>query len=332
MQNPRVMVSKRHSLKGGGYDEDVFPPRQTAHIPMKPFYSPRFYRLAYPLLILLFFAFAQAQTPEIPPIELVRRTVENETKTDRNPMKFMFRDEKKTGRGIQTRLLVETTQAMAAITIANDGKPLTKDETDAELMRLQRFVEDPDELRKKHAREKEDAERTARIVKALPDAFVFEYGESSVGTTGVGKPGDPLVRLNFRPKPDYQPPSRVEQVLTGMQGYLLIDTKQYRIAKIDGTLMKEVGFGWGILGHLDRGGRFLVEQGDAGHGQWEVTHMGLRFTGKILLFKSLNIQSDETFSNFEPVSKDLTFGEAIVLLRKEAEEQSGTMLCCDRRK
>jgi len=53
-----------------------------------------------------------------------------------------------------------------------------------------------------------------------------------------------LVRLKFRPNPKYSPPSHVEQILTGLEGYLLIDADQHRIAKIDGTLGKEVGFGW----------------------------------------------------------------------------------------
>jgi hypothetical protein len=105
-----------------------------------------------------------------------------------------------------------------------------------------------------------------------------------------------------------------------MQGYLLIDTQQNRIAKIDGTLVKDVGFGWGILGHLDHGGRFLVEQGDAGHGQWELTHMILNFTGRVLLFKSLNIESEETFTEFQPVARDLSFAQGIELVKKEAEK------------
>jgi hypothetical protein len=291
--------------------------------------------LAFQLYLVVFACHGLAQTPQIPSAELVRRAVENETKPNRTPLKFMFRDDKKTARGSQTRLMVETNDAMVGMATANDGKPLSPEEQAAELKRLQRFVENPDELHRKHDREKEDAERTARIVKALPDAFVYEYGETAVGTKGVGQPGDPLVRLNFRPKPDYQPPSRVEQVLTGMQGYLLIDAKANRIAKIDGTLMKEVGFGWGILGHLDRGGHFLVEQGDAGHGQWEITHMDLGFTGKVLLFKSLNIQSDETFSDFRPVPQDLTFAQGIELLKKEAEKQKqGTAPsgCCVERR
>jgi hypothetical protein len=109
-------------------------------------------------------------------------------------------------------------------------------------------------------------------------------------------------------------------VLEGMQGYLLIDSKANRIARIDGMLMKDVGFGWGILGHLDRGGRFLVEQGDAGNGQWELTHMILNFTGRLLFFKSLNIQSEEKFTEFQPISHDLSFAEGVELAKKEAEK------------
>ena len=37
------------------------------------------------------------------------------------------------------------------------------------------------------AREKEDAERTLRIVKALPDAFRYEYDGTEVGSAGVGE-------------------------------------------------------------------------------------------------------------------------------------------------
>lgn len=286
--------------------------------------------IALGIILVVVAGHGRAQTPAIPAVELVRRTVQNETTPVRNPMKFMFRDDKTTARGTQTRLIVETNQALVGMTIANDGKPLSPEERDAELKRIQRFMDDPAELRKKHDKEKEDEERTARIVKALPEAFTYEYGETVAASQGVGKVGDPLVRLNFRPKSDYQPPSHVEQVLVGMQGYLLIDRKESRIAKIDGTLMKEVGFGWGILGHLDRGGRFLVEQGDAGQGQWELTHMILNFTGRVLLFKSLNIQSEEKFTDFQPVSPDLSFAQGVALAKEKAQrlQPDSPGACC----
>lgn len=262
-----------------------------------------------------------SQTPQIPAVELVRRTVRNETNPRQEPANFMFRTDKKNAQGSQTRLMVDTKEAMVGVTVARDGKPLGQEEQAAEFARVQRFVDDPDELRKKHSREKEDAERTARIVRALPDAFEYEYGEATLGSMGVGKTGDPLVRVNFHPKPGYEPPSRVEQVLTGMEGYLLIDTKANRIAKIDGTLIKQVGFGWGILGHLDRGGHFMVEQGDVGRDQWTLTRMQLGFTGKLLIFKSLNIQSEERFTDFRAVSPDITFAQGVDLVRKELQQK-----------
>jgi hypothetical protein len=105
-----------------------------------------------------------------------------------------------------------------------------------------------------------------------------------------------------------------------MQGYVLIDADQHRIAKIDGTLAKEVGFGWGILGHLDRGGHFLVEQAEVIPGDWELTHMSLSFTGKELLFKSISVKSDEVFSNFQSVPTNLTFAQGVELLKKQEAE------------
>jgi hypothetical protein len=108
----------------------------------------------------------------------------------------------------------------------------------------------------------------------------------------------------------------VEQVLTGMEGNVLVDPKKGRIARIDGTLAKEVGFGWGILGHLDPGGRFLVDQADVDGGNWEVTRMELKITGKVLFFKTLHFNSTKTYSDFRPAPPNLSFAEGVELLKK----------------
>jgi hypothetical protein len=178
-------------------------------------------------------------------------------------------------------------------------------------------VGNPEQLSRKHTQEQESAERTLRIVKALPDAFLFDYDGEQQGAADLGKEGARLVRLKFRPDPAYRPPSHVEDVLTGMQGFLLIDSAARRIARIDGTLFKEVGFGWGILGHLDKGGHFLVEQRDVGDGSWDVSRMSLSFTGKILLFKSIAIKSEEVFSDFRRVPATTTFAQGVEMLKAE---------------
>lgn len=264
---------------------------------------------------------AAGKPPLQSPAQLVRRAVDNEVSSNSGSgPHFMFKDVRTSKHFSQTKLLVETTQAMAGMVIAQDGHPLSAQQRRAEESRLENYVRNPDELNKKRKQEKEDTDRSERILRALPDAFLYTEDGTVPGSQSVGRAGDELVRLAFRPNPNYNPPTRVEQVLTGMAGHLLIDVNEYRVAEIDGTLQKDVGFGWGILGHLDSGGRFLVQQADVGDRQWEVTHMQLSFTGKILFFKKLSIQSNDVYFDFRMVPPNLTFAQGVELLRKEAAQ------------
>jgi hypothetical protein len=262
---------------------------------------------------------AQTSDQDSPsPTELVRSTVANElTAANQDSVKHMFRDRKQTAHGSQTRIYVETQEAMAGMTIAYDDRPLTPEQLQGEQGRLAGLVGNSEQLKHKQREQKEEADRTLRIVKALPDAFLFESDGTEVGTANLGGEGTRLVRLKFSPNPAYRPPSHVEDVLVGMAGTVLIDPVSRRIAEIDGTLFKEVSFGWGILGHLDKGGHFLVAQMDVGQGCWEVSRMSLAFTGKIFLFRSLAIKSDEVFSNFRRVPADTTFSQGVEMLKAE---------------
>ena len=249
---------------------------------------------------------------------MVRKAVQNEIRAANGEgAHFMFRGTKTTPKGSTTKLYVETKEATAGLVVAYNDKPLTPEQRRAEEARVERFVKNPEELKKKREQERDSAERSLRIMRAMPDAFRFEYAGEEQSSDGIGHTGDPLVKLRFRPNPNYQPPSRVEEVLTGMQGHVLVDPVRYRIASIDGTLFKDVNFGWGILGHLDRGGRFVVHQQVVGDNFWEISSMSLSFTGKILLVKNLSIISTEIFSGFKQVPSDLTFAQALELLKKE---------------
>jgi hypothetical protein len=263
----------------------------------------------------------QEALPQISPNDLVRQMVAGEVAAANQPsQKQMFRSRKQTPKGSQTRLYVETKDAMAGMLIAINDQSLTPQQQQAETDHLNWLAGNPEQLRKKYAREKEDADRTLRIVKALPDAFRYKYAGTEAGGPDLGKTGDELVRLEFTPNPAYSPPSRAEQVLEGMQGYLLIDASAHRIARIDGTLFREVSFGWGIIGHLDKGGHFRVQQADVGDGDWEITAMNLQITGKILLFKGLSMISDEKLSDFHRVPDDLTFAKGVNILKTEQEK------------
>jgi hypothetical protein len=263
---------------------------------------------------------AQQATISASPAELVRKTVQNELNASEGHAKYIFRDEKKTAQGSQTKLMVETDDSMAGMLVEQNGRPLTPEQRRAEDARLESYLKNPAELNKKREKEKDEADHTKKIVAAMPDAFLYENDGTVPGTQSLGRPGDVLLRLKFRPNPNYNPPTHVEQILTGMAGYMLIDTNQCRIAKIDGTLVKDVGFGWGILGHLDPGGHFIVQQADVGGGHWEATRMDLAFDGKIMLFKKLHINSSQIFSDFRPAPSNLNFEQGVALLKKQESE------------
>ena len=273
---------------------------------------------------------SHAGQPSAPPdcVELVRRAVQNEIKAGEGDFAhFMFHGIKTTPRESTTRIYAETKEAIAGMVVAYNGKPLTPEQREAEQARIEQLANHPDELRKKREQEKQNEEHTMRIMRALPDAFLYEYVGDEQPSPGIGGASDRLVKLRFRPNPTYQPPSRVEEVLTGMQGYVLIDPVHLRIAGIDGTLFKEVGFGWGILGHLNRGGRFIVQQQDVGDNVWEISSMTLNFTGKILVFKNLTINSKEVFSDFKPIPPNLTFAQGVDLLKKEQSSETADNCC-----
>jgi hypothetical protein len=262
-----------------------------------------------------------ALSDEKSPAALVQATVSNELAASRDDsIRHMFRSRKQTTRGSQTKLYIETAEAMAALLIANDDKPISEQQQQSEWSHLEHLTKDREDLRRKQKQEHEDSEHALRIVKALPEAFVYEFD----GTERGAHEDDQMVRLKFRPNPSYDPPSHVEQVLAGMQGNLLIDKRAHRLARIDAVLFREVSFGWGILGHLNKGGSFFVEQADVGDGTWQLTHMRLSFTGKVMMVKSITIKSEETFSDFRRVPSDITFAKGVEMLKAEqARLQTG---------
>ena len=159
------------------------------------------------------------------------------------------------------------------------------------------------------------------MLTSLPDAFLYTYAGEQPGPNGA-----PLVHLTFRPNPKFNPPNRETMVYLGMQGEMLIDPRAARFAKIDGTLFKDVDFGWGILGRLYQGGKFIIEQRDVGGGHWEMVRQTLQFNGKILLVKSLTVSSTETtydFRPFPPISPGASVGVVVQKRRGSRRKRRG---------
>src|SRR5580700_1221688 len=123
--------------------------------------------------------------PEVPAGEMVRAAVANELVAANNTaIKFLFRSRKQTPKGVPNRIYVEANEALASALYGMNDKTLTPQQQRVEIDHLNWLTSDRDQLRRKQAREKEDEERTLRIVRALPDAFLYEYAGTENGETG----------------------------------------------------------------------------------------------------------------------------------------------------
>jgi len=145
----------------------------------------------------------------------------------------------------------------------------------------------------------------------LSEAFLF---------TRPGREGK-SVRLKFRPNPNYRPSSNESKVFHGMEGVLLIDAKQTRLAKLSGELISDVDFGLGILGKLKKGGTFEVVQSEVAPGDWEVSLLDVHISGRALFFHSIGEQQHEVRSQFKPVPSGLSLVQAAHMVARRVQSR-----------
>lgn len=157
-----------------------------------------------------------------------------------------------------------------------------------------------------HTRKKE-AQQCEELFKLIPEAFIFAYA----GTEGS------LIKLSYQPNPDFQPPTREARVFKSLAGEIWIYATQGRLVRMRGQLMAEVKSAGGLLGYLQYGGHFDVEQQQLSPGRWELTSVDIDMQGKALLFKTIAIHQKERRTSFRSVPGTLHLGDAAEMLTKQ---------------
>lgn len=265
-----------------------------------------------PVVLLLVSRFATAQgqpTEQLSPCDLVKAVIRSEQNPSNiTEARWKYLLVKEVDGKQETREVVETKSGSLDRLIAIAGNPLSASQERDETERILRLSRNPEEQRKIEQIRKKDAEQSDAFFKMVPEAFVFQY---------AGESGN-VVKLNFKPNPDFRPPSREGKVLHQMAGDMWIDAKQQRLVSITGRLMSEVKFAGGLLGHLEKGGQFTVKRTEVAPANWEVTEMAVNMQGKALLFKTISVQQKELHQNFERVPDDLTIADAAAILLKQS--------------
>jgi hypothetical protein len=255
-------------------------------------------------------AFSQSASadPATPANDLVRAVVANELKAQNGShSRWMYRVDREEQGKKKAKEVVQTGQGSLDRLVAVDGQPLNAKEQQDERERIAKLVRNPAEHQRVEQTKRKDAEERKAFFKMIPDALTFSY---------AGREGD-LIKLSYRPNRSFQPPSREARVFHEMEGEMWVNETQRRLVRIQGQLIADVKFAGGLLGHLEKGGHFSVEQRELLPGQWDLTFMEVDMQGKALFFKTVAVKEKEYRSDFRTVADGLTLAEAAEMLTKQ---------------
>ncbi len=196
---------------------------------------------------------------------------------------------------------IETVDGPIRRLISVDGRDLTALERKQDDDRLRDLAQNPkaqQAVRKDHDA---DAKKLENLLRVIPDAFLFEDD---------GKEGG-AEKIALRPNPDFIPKTYEERAIHAMSGYMTVDLQDKWMVKLSATLQRQVDFGFGVLGHLDKGGSISLTRTRLSPGVWKTSSSKTGITGKMILLKTINKQQDETRSDLRLVAPETSITQAV---------------------
>jgi hypothetical protein len=237
-------------------------------------------------------------------LDLIARATEHELQALESPVPFRYEERLEWPWGTETRSVIETSQGRADRIVQFADEPLSSEQQAKQERRLKKLLSDHDAVKNELQEQKAETQRRIRMVKAFPKAFFFDF---------AGREGG-LLRFEFRPNPEFSPKDRETQMYRGMEGKVWVETVHERIVQIQGKLVKDVSFGWGIVGRLNKGGIYEISQTQLSPGVWRITALNVDVKGRMFLLNSFRFMRRESNSHFRAVSASLSYPAAVQTL------------------
>ena len=196
---------------------------------------------------------------------------------------------------------IETVEGPIHRLISVDGHEPSSSERKQNDDRLRDLMENPKARLAAKKNREADEKKFGELLRVMPDVFLYEDQGNHGG----------LEKLAFHPNPAFTPKTYEETALHAMSGVILIDLDEKRIASFSGTPTQQVDFGFGVVGQLRKGGTIEVNRIRLSPGIWKTNSSKIDLNGRIVLFKTISKQQDETHSEFKPVAPDTTIPRAL---------------------
>jgi hypothetical protein len=248
----------------------------------------------------------QQTQPQMPAAQLVREVVYNELHDHARHGYWRYWIERRAEGETWREEQVETAEGPIKRVILNNGRPLNAEAVHEERSRLEHLLTSPQEQARHRQDYAEDENRIGMIVALLPDAFLYEYAGEEGGCN----------RLRFRPNPDYSAHSIDARVFHAMGGELLVNARFKRLARLDGRLLENIDFAFGMLGRVNKGGTFRLDRTQVSSTDWKTERLEVHMSGRAMLFKAIAHETSERRGGFMPVPTGLNLAQGMMLLEQ----------------
>ena len=243
--------------------------------------------------------------------DLVRDVIFNELHDRERDSHWEYRSECLSSAENLVREQVETDKGPVFRILEQDGSPLDAVQREREEKRLDQYIHNPGQIARVQHAHQEDESRLAAVMELLPQAFLFDY--ESV-------PDGDLARISFRPDPAFIPSGYEARIVHALAGTLIVDARLKRMIDMRGVLAERVDFGYGFLGHVDKGGTFEIHRRRVSATRWKTDLVEVHVQGKILMLKTVSKDQREARSDFRPVPSGTTLADAKEMLSQVTSE------------
>lgn len=180
--------------------------------------------------------------------------------------------------------------------IAVDGKPLDAAElARRDAARRKSLAELRDETpRRRSERLRAEAEEQRERNAVLDDALAV-FDVTFVERRVVE--GQQLLIGRATPRPHARVTTREGRWMKQFAGEVWISESDYQIARLDMRALDDVSIGWGIVGRVHRGSRFVFARRKI-EDTWLPSEVTFDATGRTLLFRRFEVHTTTTFSDY----------------------------------
>ncbi|MDP9039974.1 MAG: hypothetical protein M3O02_12005 [Acidobacteriota bacterium] len=220
-------------------------------------------------------------------------------------------------RGDTVRDQIETPGGSVARLILREGRALTPEQDTAERERLTALLNSPAAFARHIHNEQTNKKLGADMIKLMPDAMLWSYApgqpQPAWSSAKAAAANGQLVVLDFKPNPNWSAPTMAAQALTGLQGRIWIDRETHQMVRLEGTVVRAVNVGWGVVAHLYPGGTITLEQTHVSGERWIASHIVERLVVRALMVKTIRQEMVYDTADYQPI-QPVTYQQAIRML------------------